>query len=1257
MTRLAPLLAATFFAVLPAFAQDGGADAAEDDKSILENFLQDNLSAAGRTVEVTGFSGALSSQATMQRLTVADDEGVWLTIENAELNWTRSALLRGRLEIDALTAERIEVVRAPVAVSDGPQPATSDFALPELPVSINIGEISAAQLVLGEPLLGMPVEMSLQGGGQLEDGAGEAAVTLERIDGQTGRFSLAAAYANDTGVLALDLDLDEGRDGIVATLTGLPGSAPLAFTLKGTGPIDDYTADLALATDGANRIGGQVTLDRTDPAGPMAFTAKLQGDPTALLAPDFHDFFGDDVQLAVEGQRAPDGQLDLSTLDIAADALTLSGEAVIAPGGWPERALLSGTLASPNGRAVRLPLGGDPTWVDRAELSFDYDAARGDDWRAEITLDTFSRPDVRIGRAALVADGTLTPGGNGTPPAFGGHVELTATRLGGPPDSPAEALGPDLTGSFDLGRTSGDVLAFTNLDLGGSDYRLTGLVTLDTVVEKLDLVAEGAVTLSANDLSRFAALSGQALTGAARLDIAGNAALPGGPFDVDITGSGRDLGVGIPEADRLFAGASTLAISAARTAEGTEIDRFDIRAPGASATGTGWLAADASQLALRLDLPDAALLADGLDGPLSAQATALQRGRDWDIALDATGPGGAQVKLTGLAETRKRGLIRVSGDVSGGIDRLAAWSGLARRDISGSARFTASGEFEPEDGRFSLTGTADGQDLDFGLGTADRLTAGASTASFEIRRNRNGVYIVDQFSLETPELSLNANGRAADEMPRITFDGRLRDLGPFVPGLPGALTASGTANLTDTGWRVKLTGDGPGGTALDVSGNVAGDVQSADLALRGRAPLAMVNGMIAPRALSGMAAFDLRLDGPLELGSLSGRITTDGARAALPTVGISLDPLDATVRLASGQADVDVNAKVSSGGRIAVRGPVALTAPYLGTLSIDAQNVHLQDPTLYDLTLNGNLVDVRPARRRRLDHRRGAARQPSSFRSPRPASARAAASTGSDMSARPPRCAPRSRAPTWGTGGSSGSGGGGAAYGLGITISAPSAVFIRGRGLDAELGGTLTVGGTTQNVITTGGVTLIRGRLDILGNRLALTEGSATLRGSLDPTLNLRAETTAADTAIQIAVEGLASNPTVTFSSSPDLPEDEILARLVFGRGLDQISAFQAVKLASAIATLSGKGGAGTISKLREGFGLDDLDVTTGEDGGLEVSAGTYISDNVYTDVTVGADGRAEVNLNLTLTPSLTARGSVGSDGSTGIGVYFEKDY
>ncbi len=1250
MTRFAPFLAAALFAVLPAYAQDEAAD----DKSILENFLQDNLSAAGRTVEVTGFAGALSSRATMERLTVADDDGVWLTLEGAELDWTRSALLKGRLEIDSLTAERIEIVRRPVAVNDGPQPATSDFALPELPVSIKIGEISAASLVLGEPVLGVPAELRLEGRGQLEGGAGDAALTLERIDGQRGLFSVAAAYANDTGVLALDLDLDEGANGIVATLTSLPGGAPLSFELKGTGPIDDYVADLALATDGADRIGGRVTLNRATPEAPLNFTANLAGDPTALMAPDYRDFFGDDVALAVEGQRAADGRLDLSRLDIAADALNLSGNAVIAPGGWPERVSLTGAVVAPDGGPVRLPFGGDPSWVDRLGLTFAYDASLGEDWQADITLDGFSRPDVQLTRATLSGRGTLTPGTDGALPAFGGHVDLTATGLTGAPGSATAALGPNLSGSFDLARTSGETLAFSNLTLGGADYRLAGDVTLDTVVEKLDLVAEGAVLLTADDLSRFGPLSGQDLSGAARLRIEGNAALPGGPFDIDITGTGQDLGIGMAEVDRLFAGASTLAISAARTAEGTEIERLDIRAPGAAATGTGWLAKTGSQLALRLDLPNAALVAEGLDGPLSVQATALQRGRDWDLSLDASGPGGARVNFSGLAETRPRGVVKVTGELSGAIARLSGWSGLARRDIAGSATFSAAGTFDPETGRFVLEGDASGQDLDFDLGAADRLTAGASTASFEIRRKNDGVLIVDQFSLVTPELSLNAKGRAKEDLPRVTFDGRLRDLGQFVPGLPGAFTLSGDAKLSEAGWRVKASGDGPGGTVIKASGDIDGDGQSANLTLTGRVPLALVNDSIAPRALSGMAAFDLRLDGPFALGSISGTLTTRGARAALPTVGLALDPLSVDVSLAAGQATIDANAKVSTGGRLFVRGPVALTAPFLGNLAIDLQNVRLRDESLYDLTLGGNLA-MSGALAGGASITGGLQLGTVELRIPETGFGAGGSLDGLTHVGAPP--AVRATLARAGQTGSGSGGGSGAEYGLGISIAAPSAVFIRGRGLDAELGGSLTVGGTTRDVVTTGGVSLIRGRLDILGNRLALTEGTATLRGSLDPSLRLLAETDVDDVSVRIAVEGFASNPSVTFSSSPDLPEDEILARLVFGRGLDQISAFQALKLASAIATLSGKGGAGTIGRLREGFGLDDLDVTTNAEGDLELSAGTYISDNIYTDVTVGADGRAEVNLNLTLTPNVTARGSVGSDGTTGIGVYFEKDY
>jgi translocation and assembly module TamB len=172
-----------------------------------------------------------------------------------------------------------------------------------------------------------------------------------------------------------------------------------------------------------------------------------------------------------------------------------------------------------------------------------------------------------------------------------------------------------------------------------------------------------------------------------------------------------------------------------------------------------------------------------------------------------------------------------------------------------------------------------------------------------------------------------------------------------------------------------------------------------------------------------------------------------------------------------------------------------------------------------------------------------------------------------------------------------------------------------------------------------------------------LDEGSATLQGRLVPFIRLVATTEADGTVVQIIIEGEASEPVITFRSVPELPEEEVLARLLFGRDITAISPLQAAQLASAIATLAGRGGDGIVSRLRQGFGLDDLDVVTGEDGTAAVRAGRYLSENIYTDVTVGADGKTELNLNLDVSPSVTVRGRLGSDGNTGLGVFFERDY
>ena len=129
------------------------------------------------------------------------------------------------------------------------------------------------------------------------------------------------------------------------------------------------------------------------------------------------------------------------------------------------------------------------------------------------------------------------------------------------------------------------------------------------------------------------------------------------------------------------------------------------------------------------------------------------------------------------------------------------------------------------------------------------------------------------------------------------------------------------------------------------------------------------------------------------------------------------------------------------------------------------------------------------------------------------------------------------------------------------------------------------------------------------------------------------------------------------FLKSPQLPQEEVLAQILFGRRLENLSAIQALQLANAVATLAGRGGDGIVARLRQGFGLDDLDVQTGAEGGAQLRAGRYLSENVYSEVTIESTGKSEISLNLDLSDSVTVKSSVGADGNTGIGLFYERDY
>ena len=451
---------------------------------------------------------------------------------------------------------------------------------------------------------------------------------------------------------------------------------------------------------------------------------------------------------------------------------------------------------------------------------------------------------------------------------------------------------------------------------------------------------------------------------------------------------------------------------------------------------------------------------------------------------------------------------------------------------------------------------------------------------------------------------------------------------------------------------------GPNGTRATVTGSVAAGFGTADLDISGRTEAALANAFIEPRSVQGPVDFDLRLNGRPAIGALSGQVVARGAKIVAPNLGLVLEDVDAQARLSGGQAQLAVGGRLGSGGTLELAGPVTLSGTYPANLTLRLNRARVRDPELYDTRVNGTVtVDGPLAGGARI----GGALTLSDTELRVPSTGLGGVTPIPDglehVGASPQVRQTMARAGLLGGTTDEARRGTARPYPLDVTLTSERGIFVRGRGLDAELGGGLRITGTTADVLPVGQFNLVRGRLDILGKRFTLDQGQIALQGALEPYLLFLASTTQDDTTITIRIEGRANAPEVTFASSPELPQDEVLARLIFGRGIWNLSALQAAQLASAVATLAGKGGEGIVSRLRSGFGLDDLDVATDQNGTTQLKVGKYLTDNIYTDVTVGSDGTSEINLNLDVTPNLTAKGSVRSDGNSGLGVFYEKDY
>lgn len=763
--------------------------------------------------------------------------------------------------------------------------------------------------------------------------------------------------------------------------------------------------------------------------------------------------------------------------------------------------------------------------------------------------------------------------------------------------------GRPVNGSVVVSQTGG-VVRIDPLRLQVADNLISGTLVLDEAYRP-----KGQIDLDLQDIGSLSALALQNINGS------GGGSLR---FDVRGTESVADIQLGFPE----LSGDGFDVRDARLTASledllGTPRPTGTLDVAEASASGT-----DISGLSASFSQSDGWTVIDGkaqaAGMPVALEARVRQSDEATELEFET-----ARTTWKGLAINLSEPARIVVRDGTAEIERLVLSPGGGQVSITGSA-----GQDLAVDVSISalpltsVNAVAPGAGLSGSLSGTASIRGTASEPVVQYDLDASGVRAAAASSVADVPLSISATG--GFEAGRLRFDAR-------GDGSGLAFTASG---------------------GLDTAGS-----QAISANINGSIPFSLLSGAIAKQglALSGAAQADISIEGSIGAPRISGTITTNDSRLVDGRSGIAIDNLSAEIGLAPNQATIrSLSGELSSGGQITGSGTVGIDAGanYPADLQLKVSRGRYADGQMVatrfdaDLTLTGPLTalpklggsvlldettitvpDTLPTSISQLDvtHRNAPA----------------------DI---------QSQADRLSGGSNNGSSGG---IGLDVRVQA-SRIFVRGRGMDVELGGALNLTGTTGAPIAAGGFDLVRGRLNVLGKRLDFTRGSLSFAGSVVPILDLAASSQSGSTTVTVLITGPANEPEFSFTSSPELPEDEALAQLVFGRSMSSLSPLQIAQLAEAAGQLTGavKGG-GLVEQLRRATGVDNIDVRTDEEtGDTSLGVGKYLNDRTYLGIESGSSaGSGKARIDLDIGKGIKLRGEASSDGETKGGIFFEREY
>jgi translocation and assembly module TamB len=1257
-------------------------------------------------VRLAGLKGSFPAALDLDRLEVSDKEGLWLWADHVALRWSPGALLTRHVDIASLHVALLHVERTPVAQDK--HVSNSSSSIPDT----DLKDLSIDTLELGDKLVGNPAALSVKAHAHLRslDDA-DVYIAAERLAGD-GQYVVEGHLDHES--IQASLDLHEPPNGPLAGLAKWPGAGAVAVHATLAGP--RAAEDLALSADVGPlqaRAQGRLNLDDRSAelryslvAPPMSPVDGVQWEKVALQG-ELHGLW---TQLEAQGTLQVTAlQVPGGTRVAALDArlggnqgvlhLTADIDGLRVPGSAPK--LLEDSRLTLDA-TVHLDDPARPLVLTANHRLFalNANAITAGDKSADITL---RLPDLRplspLAGAKLRGDAQLTAHVTHSPASTRATAELT-THLDGGDAAWSGLLRGGATQAQMTAILTDQRIQVEHLRVRAPGVSLTG----DAETERTgDEALNARFDVKLPDLHRVAA----AVKG--NLSIEGSIKGPRNRFSADTQ----------VHANLSVRGSPPAGLTARLQATGLP------QTPNGVIDAAGQLDGEPLRVAAEVHSLNA------------GEYRAIIHHADWksahaegDVSLTPQAAAGrAAFQFGDLSDLNRLVGEQLAGNIAGHLvfgaesHRPTAHVEVTATNIqvsgvAGNARFTADGplnalktQLDANSPGIAGSPASLSAAVVFNL-EAKELALNSLQASYESQTlhllNPASVQYapdvrVHTLNLGIQEATLSLDGQVA---PSLDFHASVKNIKPalinaFIPDvltsgtvdadviLQGTTAApSGSIRLEALNLRAK-SADGRGLPATDLRSTVTlndgiADIDALltagsdsrlnlngkaglstasdlDLKLAGSINLALANPMLeaAGRRITGSVQLDTHVTGSRSAPRIAGGVRINNGSFRDYAQGVTLTDIVGQLTGDQGELRIGQLTARAAPGTIAIEGSVGVLQPGVPVdIHLTAKNAQPIAGNMVTANLDAD-VRVGGKAREALDVNGTIHVNHAELNIP---------------GGLPPEIAvldverdgapPKSRADQALT------------TNLQVDVDAPNRILIKGRGLDAELGGQLHVTGTAAAPRVDGSFELQRGTFTLANSKLKFTEGSVTFNGTglqqkIDPTLDFTAQAQAAEVLASVHITGLADAPKIALSSTPELPQDEILARLLFGEPAAQLTTLELFETGVALASLRGGSNGPSlnpIDRVQKALGLDRLSVGSGsttsgssatsdqKSAGTSVQAGRYVSSRVYVGVKESTAGASQVDVDVDLTRHLKLEAQLGNGSTTAQGVTPEND-